>query len=81
MKRAILLALLLSGCAQMEEIRQKGLELQSGPPRDDDAQCRSFGAQPGTPAYINCRSQLASEASLEEANKRNVVGSYLLNRR
>jgi hypothetical protein len=73
--------LLNGGCAQMEEIRQKGLAMQAGPPRDDDAQCQSFGAQPGTPAYINCRAQLASESNAEEASKRNMVAGYLLMRR
>lgn len=80
MKKAALLALLLGGCAQMEEIRQQGLAMQSGPPRDDDAQCQSFGAIPGTPAYINCRTQLASQSNMEDANKRNMVAGYLLSR-
>ena len=71
----------VGGCAEMEAIRQKGLAMQSGPPRDDDATCQSFGAQPGTPAYINCRTHLVSEERMEDANKRNMVGGYLLTRR
>lgn len=81
MKRAILLAFLLGGCTQMEEIRQRGLEMQAGPAPDDDGQCRSYGAQPGTPTYINCRTQLSGQHSAEESQKRAVVGAYLLNRR
>lgn len=71
-------SLALSGCAQMEAIRQKGLEMQAGPPGpDDDAQCQSYGAVPGTPAYINCRVQLHTT---DESSRRALVGAYLLRR-
>ena len=80
MKKALLLALLLGGCAQIEEIRQTGLRMQNGPPPDDDAECQSYGAIPGTPAYISCRTQFASQRSAEDAQRRAVVGAYLLNR-
>jgi hypothetical protein len=51
--RAFLVLLSLAGCAN------------HGPPRDfaaeaDDAQCRSYGARPGTDAYIGCRTNLAA---------------------
>jgi len=47
MKRAALLALLvLSGCASRQEIAM-----------DDDATCQSYGAAPGSPAYMQCRMQ------------------------
>lgn len=44
MKGAILLALLLAGCASRQEIAA-----------DDDATCQSYGAQPGSNAYVECR--------------------------
>jgi hypothetical protein len=48
----VLAALVLSGCAA-----QQAAEM--------DAQCKSYGAKPGTPAYINCRAQL--DAAHEQA--------------
>lgn len=46
MKSAVLLALLLAGCASRQDLAQS-----------DDAHCRSYGAQPGSPAYMQCRAQ------------------------
>lgn len=82
MKRALLLALLLGGCSQYEEYRAaQAQDAFEAVQQNDDAQCQSYGAQPGTPAYINCRTQLASQRSAEDAQKRAVVGTYLLNHR
>lgn len=47
MKRAILLALLLGGCGASRQ------QLAA----DDDATCQSYGAQPGSTAYMQCRMQ------------------------
>lgn len=73
MKRAIWLALLLSGCSAFEP----------APPPDynaiDDSQCRSFGAKPGTDIYTNCRMQLASQREGEMAQRRTLATQYLLN--
>lgn len=44
--------LLLSGCAQMEEIRQRGLAIQAS---NDDARCSSYGLTFDTPEYAQCR--------------------------
>jgi len=47
MTRAILLALLLAGCQTTEDrIAQ------------DDRQCQSYGVAPGSPGYVQCRSNL-----------------------
>lgn len=46
MKRAILLAFLLAGCASRQELAA-----------DDDATCQSYGVQPGSQAYVQCRMQ------------------------
>jgi len=42
----ILTACALAGCASRQEIAT-----------DDDATCRSYGAEPGSQAYIQCRMQ------------------------
>lgn len=39
----------------------------------DDAECQSFGAQPGTDSYVNCRIQLkkiASDRQLQSADQK-----------
>jgi hypothetical protein len=41
------LAAVLCGCASRAEIAAA-----------DDEKCRSYGAQPGAPAYVQCRAQL-----------------------
>lgn len=46
MKWAVVLSLVLAGCASRQEIAA-----------DDDATCRSYGAAPGSQAYIQCRMQ------------------------
>lgn len=54
MKQAFLMfaaALLLSGC---------GNHMQETRAARDDARCQSYGAAPGTNAYMNCRAQLES---------------------
>ncbi len=51
MWRVILLTALLAGCMTAEE-RAHQLAAQ------DDGKCRSYGAQPGSVAYVQCRAQL-----------------------
>ncbi|MDB5606720.1 MAG: hypothetical protein JWP25_3620 [Bradyrhizobium sp.] len=48
MRAGILLAVLLSllGCASRQDLSQR-----------DDEHCRSYGALPGSPAYMQCRAQ------------------------
>jgi hypothetical protein len=38
-------------------------------PQALDAKCRSYGAVPGTPAYVNCRAQLDAAAATICADK------------
>ena len=44
------------------EIRQQSLknlsDARAGKDSMDDAKCRSYGAEPGSDAYVNCRVQL-----------------------
>ncbi len=55
-------AVALSGCVTAQE-RQQQLAQQLA--EMEDAKCKSYGAAPGTPAYIQCRTQL--DASLIQA--------------
>jgi hypothetical protein len=47
MRKALVLCFFLAGCASAADIAAY-----------DDAKCRSYGAKPGDPAYVTCRSQL-----------------------
>jgi hypothetical protein len=69
MNRYILLAaigLALSGCVSVEEARAQ---------RDafDDAECRNFGAKPGTEAYVRCRTDLQRNRAIENQPRQPVV--------
>jgi len=74
MKRFFIIAAftaLLSGCAATRA------ELAAV----DDEKCRSYGAPPGTPAYVQCRMQLdtsrtAAQAQLDAA--RTTAGAIIL---
>ena len=61
-----LAALALSGCISVEEARAQ---------RDafDDAECRNFGARPGTDAYVRCRTDLQRNRAIESEARRPVV--------
>jgi hypothetical protein len=47
--------LTLSGCMTAQE---RAEQAQAKNASQDDQSCRSYGAAPGTPAYITCRTQL-----------------------
>lgn len=51
-------AFALSGCGAIREQQAQA----------DDVKCRSYGAQPGTDAYVNCRSQAATARSIENSS-------------
>jgi hypothetical protein len=52
--------LMLTGCASQQQIAQKNVAT-------DDNQCRSYGAAPGSDAYVGCRSQAAAARKNAEA--------------
>jgi hypothetical protein len=65
---AILVLSRLSGCAG-SPIRY-ALDPEGETRRETaahDSRCRSYGAVPGTPAYINCMTQLANTATAARA--------------
>lgn len=65
---------IVTGCAEYQERqRQEAIANQPAPP-DHDAQCRSFGAVPGTPTYVQCRMQLQQQ---DEARRQAVIGALI----
>jgi hypothetical protein len=66
MKRALLLGLLLAGCQTTDD------HIAS-----DDRQCRSYGANPGDPAYVQCRTNLDANRANVKASERVGTGSSL----
>lgn len=69
MKRAIMLALLLAGCQTTED----RIAI-------DDRQCRSYGVAPGSPAYVQCRSNLDANRANVAASERFGTGGGLISR-
>ncbi len=59
MRPAILLALLLAGCQTTEERIAA-----------DDSQCRSYGVQPGSQAYVQCRMNIDNNRAAIKASER-----------
>jgi hypothetical protein len=59
------LGAMLSGCLTAEE---KAQQLAAS----DDATCLSWGVQRGTPPYVQCRSQLAQQHALADAQRRQI---------
>jgi len=62
----------LVGCAQYDEARNANLAAAAQERvAADDANCRSSGVQPSSPAYEDCRKRLANQhASGERGHKR-----------
>lgn len=69
MKRAILLALMLSGCQTTNPEAQIAA---------DDRQCQSYGVAPGSPGYVQCRSNLDTNRANIKAAQRFGTGEGLL---
>jgi hypothetical protein len=66
MKRAVLLALLLAGCQTTEE------RLAS-----EDATCQSYGVQPGSPGYLQCRMMKDQQHNADAARRQAAIQGAL----
>jgi len=66
MKKAVLLALLLSGCASRQEIAAV-----------DDADCTSYGAPVGSPAYFQCRMMKDQQHNADAARRQAAIQNTL----
>lgn len=68
MRFAVALVVLtsLAGCAQYDEARNANLAAaEQERVAADDANCRSSGLQPGSPAYEDCRKRWANQHANE----------------
>ena len=50
----------LAGCARSESAAEAAF-------RSDDAKCKSYGADPGTDAYVDCRLSIDMQKATAEA--------------
>ena len=66
-------ALALSGCLTGEEMAAQQAELKAQVASADDSECRSYGAEQGTPVYVECRmikdQQRAQETAAAQAER------------
>jgi hypothetical protein len=76
---ALLLALVaLSGCAQYDAERKANLAATAQEQTAaDDASCQSSGAQPGTPAYDDCRRRYANQHAQSSRSQENLANEML----
>jgi len=59
---AVILLGLLVGCAQYEmQLERDTLDATMAMATTDDEVCRSYGAKPGTPGYVDCRLTLSGQ--------------------
>ena len=71
----------LSGCAAYEARQQAEANARAQAQlSSDDAQCQSYGTQPGSPAYVQCRMNLDNQHAGMEMQRRQILGAYLLSR-
>jgi hypothetical protein len=77
---ALLLALMfIAGCAQYDAERQANLAAATqARAASDDANCRSSGAQPGTPAYDDCRRRYANQHA-QSTHRQEDLANQMLN--
>jgi hypothetical protein len=64
----------VAGCATMRGPTPEQISAS------EDAQCRSYGAQPGTPAYLQCRLQFQRQAAQADQQRRALAMQYLASR-
>ena len=58
----VMLVGLLPGCAQFEAQKEReALDATVAMAANDDELCRSHGAKPGTPSYVDCRLNLSNQ--------------------
>ena len=57
----MLMTFMLAGCASQAQIVARQEAQREAVNRADDAQCESYGAKPGTDAYIGCRMNIQNQ--------------------
>jgi len=73
------LALTLVGCAAYEQQQREQAQAQAAvQAANDDVQCQSYGAAPGSPMYIQCRMNIDNQrASMRQMIAGQLVGNML----
>src|SRR5260370_33497533 len=71
---ALAAGLMLSSCAQWQA--ERDAQQAAAIAANDDGQCRSYGAAPGSQAYIQCRMNLDNQ----RAQMRTALASQLIGR-
>ena len=70
----------LVGCMSPEERAARAAAYQAQLEVQEDAQCRSYGAEPGSQTYVQCRMLLQQQAAQAEAQRRAAIMQMLINR-
>ena len=69
----------LAGCAQYDEMRSANLaDASKERVAADDAACKSSGAQPGSPAYDECRKRYANLHASEQTGHERLVDQMMM---
>ena len=77
---AVVIALETASCAQYEaQQREDAAAAAQARIVDDDAQCQSYGVQPGTPSYVQCRMNLDSQHAADFQQRRALAAQIILN--
>jgi hypothetical protein len=64
---AVMLIGLLLGCAQNESLLERdALDATVAMATNDDEFCRSYGARPGSPSYVDCRLNLSTQRAAKQ---------------
>ncbi len=75
---AFLMLALLAGCAQYDAAREANLAAAAqARTAADDTACRSSGAQPGLPAYDDCRKRLENQHAQETQSQGRLANEML----
>jgi hypothetical protein len=76
----VLTALLLVGCTDPATEQAAAAQARANAQTADDAQCRSYGVQPGSPGYVQCRMNLDNARMQDLQQRRALAAEILLNR-
>jgi hypothetical protein len=75
---ACILALALAGCANEAEQRAQAQAQAAAINANDDAKCRSYGVEPGSPGYVQCRMNMDNLRAQDDQQRRALAVQYLI---
>ena len=61
------LLVVLGGCASQQQTQEQQAAARAAIDADGDAKCRSFGLEPGSPGYVQCRMTLEQTRTQTDA--------------